>query len=221
MQHRHALLATADALLSRYRDAPAPPRVLIIPGLRNSGPRHWQTWLESRVPGARRVEQSDWHTPDLTRWSDRIGEALFGHEDTPWIAVAHSFGCLALAHHLQAHPDSPVRSALLVAPAEPDKFQVADALPHHPVGRSLTLVLSENDPWMTPDSACRWARRWGASHINLGQAGHINDESGHHAWPLALWWVKGATARLIQENAARAQERPTAQGHSASRWSGR
>ena len=31
-----------------------PPRVLIIPGLHDSGPTHWQTWLQGQYRDARR-----------------------------------------------------------------------------------------------------------------------------------------------------------------------
>jgi hypothetical protein len=44
-------------------------RVLIIPGLGDSGPEHWQTWLASQYKGSRRVVQPDWQAPDLDTWS--------------------------------------------------------------------------------------------------------------------------------------------------------
>lgn len=172
------------------------PRVLIVPGLRNSGPAHWQTWLQARTPGAIRVEQHVWHQPELERWSARITNVLERQGDHEWIAVAHSFGCLALAHHLDHHPHSPVRAALLVAPAEPDKFGLGELLPQTPLGIPATLVLSETDPWMTAFSARKWARRWGASQINLGRAGHINSESGHGPWPLAEHWLQDTQTHL-------------------------
>jgi hypothetical protein len=33
--------------------------VLILPGLYNSGPEHWQSRWESRHPGFRRIQQDD------------------------------------------------------------------------------------------------------------------------------------------------------------------
>lgn len=38
----------------------APDTVLVIPGLRGSGPGHWQSWFECEVEGAVRVPQTDW-----------------------------------------------------------------------------------------------------------------------------------------------------------------
>jgi hypothetical protein len=43
------------------------PRVLIIPGLYDSGPAHWQTWLQAQYPDAVRVEQEHWNIADLDR----------------------------------------------------------------------------------------------------------------------------------------------------------
>lgn len=176
------------------------PRLLIIPGLRDSGVTHWQSWLQQQYRDARRVVQRDFSQPDLPRWAERIRSTLdAAPAETEWIAVAHSFGCLALARHLADHPDSPIRQALLVAPAEPDKFGLAELLPQRRLGRPLTLIASQNDPWMSAASAQRWAGRWGASFTNLGHVGHINSESGFGPFPLARRWVESARARAARE----------------------
>lgn len=183
------------------------PRLLIIPGLRDSGVTHWQSWLQQQYRDARRVVQRDFSQPDLPRWAERIRSTLdSAPAETEWIAVAHSFGCLALARHLADHPDSPIRQALLVAPAEPDKFGLAELLPQRRLGRPLTLIASQNDPWMSAASAQRWAGRWGASFTNLGHVGHINSESGFGPFPLAKRWVESARARAARE------QRPTHEG---------
>lgn len=180
---------------------PHEPRLLIVPGLHDSGPAHWQTWLQAQYRGARRVQQRDWAQPDLDRWAERVGSTLDRDADgAGWIAVAHSFGCLALARHLVLRPDSPVRAALFVAPAEPDKFGIAELLPAARLRVLSTLVASDNDPWMTPASSRRWAQRWGSSWLTLGDAGHINTESGFGPLPLARRWVISTTARLAREH---------------------
>jgi uncharacterized protein len=179
------------------------PRLLIIPGLHDSGPAHWQSWLQQQYRESRRVVQRDFSQPDLQRWADRIAISLDNAPPGEWIAVAHSFGTLALARYLAEHPDSPIRQALLVAPAEPDKFGVAELLPQRRLPIPSTLIASMNDPWMKAASAQRWADRWGSSLTNLGHVGHINAESGFGPFPLAKRWVESALAR-----AARAQ-RPT------------
>jgi hypothetical protein len=51
--------------VAELHDRTRPRRpVLIVPGLRNSGPEHWQDALA----GAERVEQVDWDRPTLGAW---------------------------------------------------------------------------------------------------------------------------------------------------------
>ncbi|HEY0954672.1 MAG TPA: alpha/beta hydrolase [Roseateles sp.] len=180
-----------------------PPRVLIVPGLHDSGPAHWQTWLQGQYRDARRVTQRDPGKPELERWAERIQRTLEVAETSngkgEWLAVAHSFGCLALVRHLADHPGSPIREALLVAPADPDRFGVAEALPHQRLPRRSRLLASSNDPWMSAASAARWAHRWGASYSNLGAVGHINAEAGFGPLPMARSWVEAARARHAAE----------------------
>ena len=175
------------------------PRLLIVPGLHGSGAAHWQTWLQALYRHSVRVVQRDWDTPDLERWSARITSTLERAGPGPWIAVGHSFGCLALAHHLAAQADSPIHAALLVAPAEPDRFGLAEALPQRRLPVMSTLVASQTDPWMQAASAQRWAQRWGSHWINLGDAGHINTEAGFGPLPLARRWVMAVEQRLARE----------------------
>nr|WP_295076379.1 alpha/beta hydrolase [uncultured Roseateles sp.] len=175
------------------------PRLLIVPGLHDSGHGHWQTWLQQQFRDSRRVLQRDFSQPDLQRWADRIKTTLDAAGPGEWIAVAHSFGALALVRHLADHADSPIRQVLLVAPAEPDKFGLAESLPHHRLPVPSSLIASQNDPWMSAASALRWASRWGSSFSNLGAVGHINTESGFGPFPLAKRWVEAAKARAARE----------------------
>ncbi|MCW7537122.1 alpha/beta hydrolase [Aquabacterium sp. A7-Y] len=177
-----------------------PVRVLVIPGLNDSGPGHWQTWLQHQFRGSVRVEQDDWTVPDLDRWAGRIASTLQGHPAGAWVAVAHSFGCLALARYLMlaqaaGEREAPVRAALLVAPADPAKFGVEAQLPQHRLALPHGLVASETDPWMDIESARAWARRWGSQFLNLGDVGHINVDSGFGPLPQA----KTLTRLLVQQ----------------------
>lgn len=172
------------------------PRLLIIPGLRDSGPAHWQTWLESLHRGSARVQQDDWHAPELDRWAQRIGETLAANGPGPWIAVAHSFGCLALARHLADGQAHGIAAALLVAPADPNRFGIDEARLTHRLPLPSTLIASDTDPWMSAATARRWAQRWGAHGLNLGDAGHINAEAGFGPLPLARRWVLAQAQRL-------------------------
>lgn len=173
-------------------------RVLIVPGLHDSGPGHWQTGLQRHHRNARRVQQMDWHTPDLDRWAERIGRTLAQEPPGPWVAVAHSFGCLALTRWLHQGGRG-VGAALLVAPADPLKFGVADALPSEPLAIGSVLVASRTDPWMSFGASVGWARAWGSQLVDLGDAGHINVESGHGRWPLGRLLLERQIQRLERQ----------------------
>ncbi len=162
---------------------------LIVPGLNDSGPGHWQTWFEENLPGTRRVVQRDWVVPWLPEWAARVGDSLAAAPESVWI-VAHSFGCLAA---VAAGLDRPagVRGALLVAPADPDRLLQPS---HLLVGRLAfpsLVVASSNDPWVKPAVAERWAGMWGSAYLNVGAAGHINVASGHGPWPEGLALFEG------------------------------
>lgn len=177
-------------------NSPPSPRLLVVPGLNDSGPVHWQTWLQSLHRHALRVEQRDWLTPDLDRWARRVGRTMeSAGPSQAWIVAAHSFGSLAVARLLALWPDAPIVGALLAAPADPSKFGASGLLPHAELPCATTLVASETDPWMRADQARLWARRWGSHWVNLGDAGHINAEAGFGPWPFAQRWVVGAVQR--------------------------
>lgn len=157
---------------------------LIIPGLSSSGPTHWQTWLEAHLPSSIRVIQRDWHTPDLPEWASRVRRDISRQPGRIYI-VAHSFGVLAgvqAAHDFRER----IAGALLVAPADPGKFGVEDLIPDRHLEFPAVVVASTNDPWMSLDRAAHFADLWGADLVNLGEAGHINADSGFGPWPEGL-----------------------------------
>jgi predicted alpha/beta hydrolase family esterase len=50
--------------------------VLILPGLGNSGPEHWQSYWEREEPLFERVLQRNWETPHCQDWVARLNEVL-------------------------------------------------------------------------------------------------------------------------------------------------
>jgi predicted alpha/beta hydrolase family esterase len=162
--------------------------ILIVPGLRGSGPRHWQSWFETRLPNCRRVMQRDWDKPDLRAWSSAVRREIARAPGRSWI-VAHSFGCLAAVHSC-GFVDTRIAGAMLVAPAEPSHFGVELALRRERLGFPALLVASENDRWISAEQARSWAEIWGAEFVDAGPAGHINVASGHGPWPEGLGLLK-------------------------------
>lgn len=174
--------------------------VIIVPGLHDSGPQHWQSLWQRRLPHSVRVEQTQWDRPDLRRWSANVARVLDAVDDC-WI-VAHSFGCLAAVHALAQRGDAAalagVRGIFLVAPADPDKFGVAAELPAGPLPVPGRLVASLTDPWLAWPRAQQWAQRWQLPALCAGDAGHINVDSGHGPWWEGWNWF----AQLREETRA-------------------
>lgn len=168
--------------------------VLIVPGIGNSGPTHWQTQWEQRHPGLTRVVQRDWDQPVSAEWVATLDAALQRHG--PAIVVAHSLGCLVVAQWLAqwaarrpANAMPALRGVLMVAvpdphgPSFPPQAQGFGALPTGRLPGPLTVVSSSDDPYAPSAFTARCVADWGAEHVHLGAAGHINAASGLADWP--------------------------------------
>ena len=158
--------------------------ILLVPGLYDSGPQHWQTLWHQQHPHWLRVVQSDWSEPDLVRWAQPVIEQL-EKSSQPLTLVAHSFGCLASLYAARQLPEK-VSSLFLVAPADPELLGVQEGLIYHKAPVTGRIIASSNDPWMPLDRICLWAQRWALPLSLLGPLRHINAESGHGAWPEGL-----------------------------------
>lgn len=169
-------------------------RVLIVPGLHNSGPDHWQTHWQTRNPVFERVEQTQWNVPQLDVWSDRVGEVL-RRSTQPTLVVAHSFGCLATLHRASLDARA-ISGALLVAPADPAKFGVAEQLHNAALPFPSIMVGSTNDPWMQMSRLIVWAKMWRSELIDAGALGHINAESGLGDWPFGFTQLQKLVVRV-------------------------
>ncbi|RCW69193.1 RBBP9/YdeN family alpha/beta hydrolase [Pseudorhodoferax soli] len=180
-------------------------RTLIIPGWRNSGPGHWQSLWESQLPDVTRVQQDDWVAPRRAAWLETTVRAILARPD-PVLLVAHSLGCIVVSH-LPAEAQARVHGALLVAPADPERRAVLvdfAPVPHARLPFRSTLVASTNDPYCPVRLAGAYARAWGSQLVRLPDAGHINVESGHGAWPQGLELLRALepAAPCVAERAA-------------------
>jgi len=116
----------------------------------------------------------------------------------PVYLVAHSLGCVAVAHWAADRYAARIAGALLVAPpwlSAPDTCpeELRGFLPI-PIGRlpfHSLLVASENDPYLPIEIAVRLARSWGSEFVNAGRQGHINIASGHGPWPAGERLLEG------------------------------
>ncbi len=191
------------------------PAILIVPGLGDSGPSHWQSHWARRLDTAARVELGDWEKPHRNTWVNKLNLAIH-RAGRPVILVAHSLGCLAVAwwaHFERPGADGPVIGALLVAPPEADFFPRDERLspfapvPVDPLPFDSILVASRNDPWMNLHTAAWLARHWKAEFVDAGEVGHINADSGIGHWPEGLVLLArlqhriGALVHLAQDAA--------------------
>ncbi|WP_420141372.1 RBBP9/YdeN family alpha/beta hydrolase [Sphingomonas sp.] len=166
------------------------PLVLLVPGLGDSGPGHWQSEWERERHDCLRIQLGLWDDPQRNVWISRIDHAV-GAAQGPVVLVAHSLGCLAVlwwASLLGEGVRGNVVGALLVAPPDVDRpgadSRIARFAPA-PQGRlpfPALLVASDNDPWCTLERAGEQAGAWGAALVTLEGAGHINAESGLGEW---------------------------------------
>jgi len=178
--------------------------VLLVPGLHDSGPGHWQTLWHERNPTFVRVRQHDVGTPDLDRWAATVAVAI-DRLDAPPIIAAHSFGCLAAIRSV-VHGRA-IAGALLVAPADPDHFGVAPLLETRRLPFATTLVASSNDPWLKLVKAGVLATRWGSRFVPCRDAGHINADSGLGEWPFGFALLRELIDRVTTPEPPRSAAR--------------
>lgn len=166
----------------------------IIPGIGNSGEAHWQTHWENSVPGTRRLSVTDWDRPVLADWITGLDRLVADFAEPP-LLVAHSLGCLLVAHWAGR---APVAGALLVAPPDTDDPAFpAEAVsfaptPRRPLPFPAIIVASSNDPYGSIDHAADLASAWGAELASAGPLGHINGASGLGNWE----WGRALLDRL-------------------------
>lgn len=168
---------------------------VIVPGVGGSEAQHWQSWLQRNLMSSSHVNQTDWNQPVLNHWVEQFTKTLRPLQSDVQI-VAHSFGCLTTVAALALHPElnKHVKKLILVAPANPARFGEAgfardsktdyQAFFHQlKIQVPTTLLISENDPWLSFEDAQQLARSWKLQPVNLGQVGHINVASGFGPFP--------------------------------------
>ena len=160
--------------------------ILILPGLGNSGPQHWQSIWERKF-NFKRVEQQEWDAPFCSDWIEEINNEIKKHNPADVILVAHSSSCTAIAYWALKF-DVKIKGALIVAPSDTE----ADTYPQGTTGfkpvplfnlpfKSI-VVASTNDFYVTEERARHFAENWGSELVILNNAGHINVASGFGDW---------------------------------------
>lgn len=197
---RAAAIQNPPRLRIEWRTRLADIACVVVPGWHGSGPDHWQRrWLPS-LTAAVVTEQADWERPTVVDWVSTLNRTVRGLV-RPVMLVAHSLGCITVAHWAGRFGGGQVIGALLVAPADVERPNGPAALrpfapiPRRPLPFPSLVIGSSNDPAASPGRAAGFAAAWGGRFICMKNAGHINVASGHRDW------IEG---RELLENWARA-----------------
>lgn len=174
----------------RQNPADFRPLCLMVPGIDNSGPDHWQSQWEQRREDCVRVELGMWDRPHRNTWVNNLNAAIAA-AGRPVILVAHSLGCHAVAwwNALERPSDGKVVGALLVAPPKIEGLTADSRLDSFaPLARERLrfpsiLAASRDDPYVSFKLAKKMAWAWGSRLVDVGWLGHINARSGIGHWP--------------------------------------
>jgi len=187
------------------------PCILIVPGLRDAVAQHWQTLLEARLRAAGRavvavppMGREDLHCATRVAAIERTALAMAG----PLVVVAHSAGCIMLAHWARQTRRA-VAGALLAVPPDfdtpmPQGYPTLDALqaggwlpvPRERLGFRSIVAASRNDPLGRYTRVADLARAWGSRLDDIGEAGHLNPDSGFGPWPMAEQYIGELSAAV-------------------------
>jgi uncharacterized protein len=172
----------------------SPVTYVIVPGLGDSGPDHWQSLFSDGRPDVARVRQADWDRPSRRAWVNGLDETLHSVEGRI-VLVAHSLGVMTVVHWAaRGRAQSRVDGALLVAPPDleagragiPPRWLLWLAgwapVPMRALPFPATVVGSADDPMCAPERARAFATAWGAGYYDLGVAGHVTASTGYGTW---------------------------------------
>ncbi|MCC9063848.1 RBBP9/YdeN family alpha/beta hydrolase [Flavobacterium piscisymbiosum] len=163
-------------------------QLLILPGLGNSGEKHWQTFWHKKFENSIRLVQDNWDEPIREEWLERLNEEV-SKLKKPTILVAHSLAVSLVLHWAASNSNKNIVGALLVAPADVDSPQHTpeiirnfSPMPIYKLPFPTILVASENDPYASFERKQYFATQWGSEFVNVGQKGHINSDSDLKYW---------------------------------------
>jgi uncharacterized protein len=169
---------------------------LIVPGLGNSGPQHWQTlWEKEFSDKFTRIKQTNWDTPICSEWIETIENEVRKHEIGNVVLIAHSLGCTAVAHWAKRF-QTKIKGAFLVAPsdceAETYTFDTQGfaPIPLEKLPFKSLVIASTNDFYVSYERAEFFAESWESELVNIGAKEHINADAGFGEWQEGLELLK-------------------------------
>lgn len=173
--------------------------LLLLAGINDSGPGHWQTLWQQADPAIAKLEHDEWDRPDRLRWVQEL-EAEVDRLGPRVTLVAHSLACLLVAHWA-ATTRHAIDGALLVSVPDPDGPAFPKDAKHFgriPMLRlpfASTVVCSSDDPYGSEACMRGWAQTWGSRFVCIGARGHVNAASGLGTWDEGRTILRELTSR--------------------------
>lgn len=175
--------------------------VLVVPGLRDETPGHWQALLAGEMLNTVSLPAMGRTNIDLTARIGQIEEAVRAIAG-PVIVVAHSGGVIATVHWAK-RTRARIHGAFLATPPTfsdplgPEFPALAEferqgwtPVPRSPLPFRTIVAASRNDPLGAYEGVCELARASGARVVDLGESGHLNPASGFGPWPMAAQLIR-------------------------------
>jgi uncharacterized protein len=159
---------------------------LIVPGFTNSGPEHWQTFIQRKYANVVRVEQEEWNNPSAD-WVERLNQCV-NETDGDIVLLGHSCGAVAVSQWAITHSVDKVKALILVAPADVDAAGAIEPirqqrpLPRMHLGYKSLLIHSDNDEHLDLPRAYELASQWGCKTHLIAGGGHLHTAAGYGEW---------------------------------------
>lgn len=165
---------------------------LVVPGVTNSSPQHWQSLWEKEFPEKfRRIEQAEWDKPICDDWITKIEAEVQKESPERVVLVAHSLGCTTVAQWAKKF-GTKIKGAFLVAPSDVEaptyNFDTKGfaPIPLEKLPFPSLVVASSNDQYVSLERANQFADAWGSQFINVGAKDHLNAAAGFGEWDEGL-----------------------------------
>jgi len=171
-------------------------KVMLLHGWNGSDLPHWQAWLAQELVvrniAVSFVQFSDKDFPDKDTWVKEANEAIDSFN--PDTIICHSLGTILWLHLCNAGINE-IKNLLLVAPTR-DLSSYEELKTFFPVmipislkAKNSLMITSDNDPYLTSQEAIELQKQLQIEHIELHNAGHINEDSGYGKWDWVLEWT--------------------------------
>ena len=169
---------------------------LIIPGVGNSSPNHWQSLWEREFPEEfQRIQQDEWESPVCDDWIATIEAEVRKNNPDDVVLIAHSLGCTAVAQWAKKF-GTKIKGAFLVAPSDVEAQSYTfdtkgfAPIPLESLPFESLVVASTNDEYVSIERAKQFSEAWGSEFVNVGEKEHINASAGFGEWNEGLELLK-------------------------------